>query len=848
MVFEAFEVSAAAGAVMEVDGKLICSYPGPAVELPLDVAHDRSFVEQLVSFLVQMDVDQLDAPTTTKAQSKVPETRDTTHPRYITQLLTMILHGIGKEAEVNRITKRVADDVCWNSAKNPWRRSPLWLVLRVAIQTTTESRNTYKEFMVFFQTRLLRLFLEHGLSSEQLYAARVKTSRRAYKLGASASPRLLDEVETVGREIEDCLQARWSEEQRLQATSPSYIPDRSAFEKDTTMSLLESRDYLTNVMHTDRFLQTSSTFCPRPISRLYDIVDFHVLCPDGLTKAAKTDSYVALADFEFLVQERLNSWVTKNSGDELACETLGSCLEQYISIATTQYSSTPEAQSLMLLTIMELWVALDAIAVVQCPLLSSYSPEIPASILDPLLLRRAKSIDRATRIEHYLRGRHSRITCSTSIYSDQLDNTTFSVRYFRKSPSHQAVKASIERHAADARLNKLKELRRKNDKHRDLSQMSARRSCQCKWVWHHNLCYKCDLERRAAAMDIEIHEWPLPTRPLESEAIVFELKCPPVFAIWRIRTYQILRDVGMAHIQPEIKSVTLLGSYEGLAAWWEVGTSGRITFGSETKSFLNSHYRRVKIPADENSVCVNNGLCFRLYDREKEENARSSFGVNLDSYCTLRLPEGLYRHLQYAVAHTTHSHNETITNQGDCPVNLSLHEQLAFSNLRCGSHLQWMNIARELRANILTFSREEVHSLITQAAWQIGPLSNDGLTREWHVDLGVTDFGHVLIREAMDLLSRIEANWMEATTVKSISMSPLFQWTLLYYAKTNIQFISPVVFLPPLQMYKRKCSRVDTQCYAKLGRSHISGCARSQRNFKMLTKMRFRGFKDEPAK
>jgi hypothetical protein len=101
-----------------------------------------------------------------------------------------------------------------------------------------------------------------------------------------------------------------------------------------------------------------------------------------------------------------------------------------------------------------------------------------------------------------------------------------------------------------------------------------------------------------------------------------------------------------------------------------------------------------------------------------------------------------------------------------------MHEQLAFSNLRCGSQLQWKNIARELRANILTFSREEVHTLITQAAWQIGPLSNDGLTREWHVELGVSDFGQVLIREAMDLLLRIEANWMEGTTIKSISMSP----------------------------------------------------------------------------
>ncbi len=97
---------------------------------------------------------------------------------------------MGKEAKVNRITKRVADEVCWYSARNPWRRSPLWLVLRVAIQTTTDSRDTYKAFMVFFQAGLLRLFLGHGLSSELLHAARVKTSRRVYELGPSASPRL----------------------------------------------------------------------------------------------------------------------------------------------------------------------------------------------------------------------------------------------------------------------------------------------------------------------------------------------------------------------------------------------------------------------------------------------------------------------------------------------------------------------------------------------------------------------------------------------------------------------------------------------------------------------------------
>ena len=782
MVFEAFEVSAPPEAVMKVKGKLICSYPGPAVEVPLDVAHDPSFVEQLVSFLVHMNVDQLDAQaTTTKAQSKVPETRGTTHPRYITQLLIMILFGMGKEAVVNRITKRIADDVCWDKAKNPWRRSPLWLVLRVAIQTTADSRDTYKAFMVFFQAELLRLFLDHGLSSELLHVARVKTSRRVYKLGTSASPRLLEVVQVVGREIGQRLQARWSEEQRLQANSPSYTPDPSAFETDTTISLLESRAYLTKIMCPNPYTQTSTTFNPRQFPRLRDISDFRDLFPNGLTKATQAECYVALTDFEFLVQERLDVWVTKNIRDTSACETLGSCLGQYISVAITEYSSTPEAQSLMLLTIMELWVALDTIAVVQCPLLSSYSPEIPSSVLNPLLLRRSRCIERAARIECYLRRRHSGATYTTSIYSNHFDDSTFSVRYFRESSSLQAVKASIEQAAADAREKQLMELRQKNAKHELLAQKIARCSCEYSEDWpsrHSYSCSKCKLQKEANSMRINVHEWPLPTRPLEAEAIVFELECPPVFSIWRMRTYQILRDVGMAHtVQPEFTPPVVLERYEGLAARSKKGASDRITFGSETKPFSKTHYHDVRLPAGEHSICVNNGLRFTLYDSLRGERVLSSFDLNFDSYCTLPLPEdaeGLYRHLQYAVTHTTHTHNGTIVNQGDCPMKLSMHEQLAFSNLRCGSQLQWKNIVRELRANILTFSREEVHTLITQAAWQIGPLSKDGSIREWHFELGVSDFGIVLIREAMDLLSRVEANWMEGTTVKSISTSLSF--------------------------------------------------------------------------
>ncbi|KAF9470842.1 hypothetical protein BDN70DRAFT_642841, partial [Pholiota conissans] len=782
-VFEAFEVSPPPDDVMSIEGKLICSYPGPAIKIPLSVAQDRSFAEQLVNFLSHMDVDELDdaVATTKKAGSTVHETRGTTHPKYITELLVAILHGIGEEANIERIAKRIADEVCWSDARIPWRRSPIWLIVRVAVQTTSESRDIYKAWMLFFHSRLLQMFLERDFSSDLLHTTRVKTGRRAYKIRESAPPSLLEFVKDVVQAVQQHLEARWTKEQRLQSESPSYVPDYSEVERDTTLSLINSREYLTKVLRPDTHTDTRAPFCPSHQPRLRDR-GLDTVFPDGLSKAIHADSDIALFDFEFLVRERLSDWVSGHLNDPSACRFLGLWLDQYISAATTQYMGNAEEQSLMLLTVLDLWVALDRIACHQQPLLLSYSPEIPASILDPILVRHASSLGRAAAIQLYLQQRHSNAdNSSTPIFSPHITWTTFAVRYFRQSSELQAMKFAIEESASKKRAAKNAELEKLNAKHAELMQRFHRLSCTFISTTdkyghvstHHKpkSCSKCCLEKQAAGMRIDAHEWPLPSLVYDAEAAVFEMRCPQAFSVWRTQTYRILRDIGMAHIPGKSSKTYALKDYDGLAKWSKQGIWGRVVFASTTKSFITSHYRNVKIPAKASSVCVNNGLSYRLYDRSLGEIAHSAFSINLDRYCTLRLRENYenpYRGLQYAVAGTTHAHNSTIAAQGECPITLGIHEQLAFSNLRCGSQLQWLNIARELRTQVLTFSAEEVHTLFMQAAFQMGPLSGHGSFRAWHAELTISEFGFTLIQEAEGLLSHVEANWMEINTVKTI--------------------------------------------------------------------------------
>ena len=164
------------------------------------------------------------------------------------------------------------------------------------------------------------------------------------------------------------------------------------------------------------------------------------------------------------------------------------------------------------------------------------------------------------------------------------------------------------------------------------------------------------------------------------------------------------------------------------------------------------------IPAEEFSVLIPNCLSYKLFDRIRGSWMIDSFSAsNVSELCTPPTPSsGPYSPLQRFVCGTQHTPNDTIAAQADCPKEITLHEFLAFSGLRSGPRLQWLNIARELASPHLSFRSEEVHTLVTQAAWQLGLLS-DGV-REWHIDLSIPSFGNTLLRELESLLEKIRAN------------------------------------------------------------------------------------------
>src|SRR6266702_1322312 len=260
--FEIFEVSPQASVVTSTNGKLLCSYPGPAVQISPEVFSNECFLQELASFLIQMDADMLDSTATAvKAGSTVREVRESAHPKYISELLVGSLRGFGQPASVDRITKRIGDEVLWKDAFKPWRRSPLWLVIRVALQTSLD-RDMYKTFNLFFHAHLLQICIQRRFPSETLHFMRVKMARRLSKLGPAVSDDVYRAVYDAAKETETLLQNRWLSFQASQSISPPWHPEKLDVVRDTAITLKNSRHYLLNALRSMSHSYSQKRFKP----------------------------------------------------------------------------------------------------------------------------------------------------------------------------------------------------------------------------------------------------------------------------------------------------------------------------------------------------------------------------------------------------------------------------------------------------------------------------------------------------------------------------------------------------------------------------------------------------------
>ncbi|KAF8270965.1 hypothetical protein EI94DRAFT_1698461 [Lactarius quietus] len=596
--------------VVSTKGRLLCSYPGPAIQVSPEIFFNQCFLRELASFLIQMDVDVLDSTATAvKAGCSVPEVRESADPRYISKLLVGILRGFGQPASVDRITKRIGDEALLKRAHKPWRRSPLWLVVRCR----KEDRDTPSRTVV-------------KLSEEPI---------------------------------------------RFTGVAPRGVA--SGCRQRFLTHSRNSRPYLVNALHSTHHSYSPKKFRPSHRRRLANTDNFVLFLGGGLASAVAEDNRAALADFELSVERYLDNWVDACQHDDNALDVIAACIEEYLSIAREIYVNA-EDNSAMILTVMDLWMALDTLTVLQCPLLGFYSPEVPKDFLHPLLLHRSGSLQRAMLIEEYILQRHERAFYPTSIFSDHVTESSFAIQYFRTSQRLQQLYVSITQRASEEQVQKLGELDSLNKQWQSLRDAASAMS--------HTYS-----TGKKGTLD-----------PGHIQLVMFELSPPRVFSTWREVTYKILRDIGMPTAYGQATKTKALLRH---LLWFET---------LDSASLLPPDHDRVyhDVVPRPKSLQGGSDSCHQL-------SGQPFIGSTIANFCTPLIPmSSPYNKIHTFASGTHHTSN-------------ALAQRAAFA------------MAKYSKGTVITLAL-------------------------------ISLFGWTLLHELERLLGRIEANWLEEVTVRSIAL------------------------------------------------------------------------------
>ena len=206
----------------------------------------------------------------------------------------------------------------------------------------------------------------------------------------------------------------------------------------------------------------------------------------------------------------------------------------------------------MLLTIMDLWVALDKCTIHQESLLREYESGFPTSLFDPLLLPKRAQMERLAHVERYIRDRERESTHSSSfIFRDTHEERSLAVQYIQRSRHHQDLRREIESAATLKRAEKRDELAQKVQQHcrliREYEAMDHEEEIRWRnnreYTYHIPHCEKCRVKNEADDLEIFVHEWPLPYIELKAKSAVFELDVPVAIIHWQNITYTLLVDV-----------------------------------------------------------------------------------------------------------------------------------------------------------------------------------------------------------------------------------------------------------------------------------------------------------------
>lgn len=815
VIFEAYEASASSTCVLASSGPLLWDFPTSAVAIPAETFGDPLFQAQLALFLEQASVESIEQFASLARRAFVYESRDSADSSLITHMLMALLEANGCQVFPTKLRKRVRDDVCGSESEKPWKRSPFWLTIRVGELKPSHpirqgclltkyalgiQRMLYLQLggelgfihYKFFVTYVLsRLCVEaHNIKSIQLESLgflRTKLSRRLAKLEnqrahsqalvCQAFDEMFDTLTPYFRHIlraaNEMLESAWSVARFDSCKIIRPLPER-VDQSSLRLALQNSGHFLRSILSEE--MRAHAPAKVHFVCKNRDI-DFWGPMPEQVFHhpEQKLDHYLSLADFEVWVEHELTRLKPVVAPSDMECLRLAEKIHRYQDAAVKSYAQSPEQSSIMLLTILELWVALDEFTIKLIPLMKKYAPGLEKDLLNVLQLPRLEDMRRLQKIEIYLGQRTNESERGLpSIFTDPTTRC-FAAEYFDQSESMKALHEEISHQDQLARLAKQQEWLKKCAEYENIVKKISEKQCLLTAdklnpfvkVHEESNCQKCYLERNARRIRIQVHECSLPSHPAYAKAVIFELRCPPAFAAWRDSTWKILSELARPPQTPGRIPALLVQEYSQIQRWVKKSRP-ILSLASKYKSCLDRRYATAGFPVELDQIVLPNGLRLGLFDRAKQIwTIDQSEPLTFASLCARNLtstsPFSFMNDIAgFGPGGGGLTPNQIIASQTKCSPSISTHEFMTIQDIRSGTCSRWIRLLRELGSSHINLSSDAMVAFITELALEAGPRQGDQLLRLNHWVFEDENFCARLLKEIRKYLLTIAVNWREA--------------------------------------------------------------------------------------
>ncbi|CAF3852881.1 unnamed protein product [Rotaria sordida] len=696
--------------------------------------------------------------------------------------------------------KKHRDQIRWSNSLLPFRRSGLWMTIKVAFHTILTKRLgyigtiVYKSLITYFLTCII--YETHvQMSTDLLVHCIRKIVRR------------LNKIECLSSSVDANDVNQWVQytKQKIQTTIDEIIPKSNWQESIRMIQQMKTNPLMTNFeldnseiyQHSCKELNTylsrqesSTTF---PLSLDINTFEHKIATKDQdyipsieiLTKKFQYTIDRALIRLEIWVELCLEQWFNQSIASintKNRFEILLGFFEDYQNAALNHYYSEngptdPIGYSRFILTCLTIIHSMHKKLCndTRFERLKLHSIGIPnlKNVFEFLVLPMREDMIRARDLYDYFKAFNGK--SYPDLLTNITDNDAFGIYDTSQSLTMINIMDEIRVQTNKVKQQKIQEVEDAKVKHTDLMNAIKNLSCACTYGGsrrrrYHIKCQKCINQEEVNNIKVETYESPLPLERESTFAVIFELQMPVEIRSYRDVIWQFINRPVPHPSHGMYEWLNIASHADVLRPFYTGSTNSKVKLVSSTTSTTQTRCRFPSIA----SASVDDFLYENSLKVQIPPTKPMKFKVERRAL-TPQLEDPDYKQLQIAVDSTQFVQNQVIAKLCNCPIGLKLDQYIEFGSFRSGHHLQWLNLLSVLEMDSLSLSEESVVILIIHSVLQYGPLTTereifDSWCSETHEQLLDDEFVNKFIVKLNQYLDEHRSNWQNELVLMVITM------------------------------------------------------------------------------